>query len=125
METPDNILNLGIGTKEVSSLKPAKVKIVSVATKKVGDKGNKKVSLQVKHPDKAELIEISSVKIETKGKLEISGLWVNLDEDQLIRKGSVLARTLEHFNITKATEFVSKEVDTVLDDKGYLAIKVY
>ena len=123
--TESEILMLGVGTKEVASLKPAKVKIVDVKTVKVGDKGNKKVCLSIKHPDREELVEISSVKIETKGKLEFSGLWVNLDDDNLLRKGSVLARTLEFFNVSSALQLRGKEVDTLQDEKGYLAIKAY
>lgn len=129
MET-DTRLNVGIGTKESVSLKPAKLKILraeiqpvtSTAGKAVGDK----VCLFCKHPDKNEAIEISSVKFESKdGKLKTSGIWFKLDEDGQIIKGSALSVVLNFYDAANVAAMIGKEVDSVLDDSNYLAIKAY
>lgn len=123
METDGNLENTGIGNKEVESLKPAKVAIKSANIEEVGDKGNKKVVCSVKHPDKEEEIKISAVKYAQKDKIKVVGLWVNLDEDKLIRKGSSLATFLVKVGAGNIKELEGKEVDTDLDDKGYLCFK--
>ena len=123
MET--NELEIGIGTKEVESLKPAKVRIVDVVVEEVGKNNNKKVVCTCKHPDREEKIKLSGVKYNLKDKLVTSGLWLNRDEDDLIRKGSALANFMEHIEAKTLLEMVTKEVHTTTDDKGYLCFKAY
>ena len=119
-------LEMGIGTKEAVTLKPAKVKIVSVRIEEVGEKKNKKIVATVKHPDREETIEISSVKFEGKGnKLVVTGLWVNKDEDDLIRKGSALAIFMNHIAAQTLKDIAERECDTTEDEKGYLTFKAY
>lgn len=125
MEETQNELDLGIGTKEISTLKPARLKIESVKIEAVGDKGNKKVVCLCQHPDKEEPINISAVKFEKKDKLEVVGLWVNKDEDQLVRKGSALAVLMNFLGATTISGLTQKEVDTIEDEKGYLCFKSY
>lgn len=125
MEETQNELNLGIGTKELTTLKPARVKIESVKIEAVGDKGNKKVVCLCKHPEKEEPINISAVKFEKKDKLEFVGLWVNRDEDKLVRKGSALAVLMNFLNAKTIIELEQKEIDTIEDEKGYLCFKAY
>lgn len=119
------ILTLETGTKEATTLKPAKVKIVKVEVEEVGEKKNSKLVCSVKHPDKEDEIKISSVKYELKGKLDTVGLWINLDEDKKIRKGSALAVLMSFLEIKKPMELINKEVNTVEDEKGYLCFKAY
>ena len=119
-------LEMGIGTKEAVTLKPAKVKIVSVRIEEVGEKKNKKLVCTAKHPDREETIEMSSVKFEGKGnKLVVVGLWVNQDEDKLIRKGSALAIFMNHIAAQTPKDIAERECDTAEDDKGYLCFKAY
>ena len=119
------ILNNETGTKETTAIKPAKVKIVKVAVEEVGEKGNKKLVCEVKHPDKEDTIKISAVKFETAGKLKSSGLWVNLDEENKIRKGSALAVLMAFVEAKKPVELEGKEVNTTQEDNGYLCFKAY
>ena len=119
-------LEIGIGTKESISLQPATVKIENAEIEKVGDKGNEILKCSVKHPEKEELIKISEAKYENKdGKLVISALWVNKDDDGLLRKGSTLAVFLNSQGAKTPKELIGKEVETLLDEKGYLAFKAY
>lgn len=124
MEEQD-ILNLETGTRESVSLSPKEVKIVQVRIATVGDKGNKKLVCDVKHPDKEETIKISAVKLEQKGKLVVVGLWANLDEESKIRKGSALAEFMKFLNVTKPSDLETKDCNTVEDEKGYLCFKAY
>jgi len=124
-ETQTN-LDLKIGKKEAERLKPEKVKIVKIEIVPIGERKNEKVTCWVKHPNREEEINISSVKYESpKGKLEVSGLWFNKDEDGMIRKGSALAVFLQHTGSETLKQLSDKELDTVLDDNGYLCFKAY
>lgn len=120
-----NELQMGIGTEEATSLKPAKVKIGGVKVEEVGTKKAKKLICVCKHPDKAEDIHLSAVKYENKGKLEVSGLWVNKDSQGLIRKGSALAVFLTALGSSNIDSLRGKEVETAMDEKGYLCFKAY
>lgn len=124
METQD-ILNLKIGEKESVNLKPARIKIVNVTVEEVGEKKNKKIVCNVKHPDKEELIKISSVKFENKGNLSSVGLWYNPDEDNNIRKGSALSVLMNFLNAPTPNDLTDKEIETAEDEKGYLTFKAY
>lgn len=124
MEEQEN-LEIGIGTKEVTKLKPTKVKIVNVKIVPVGEKKNDKVVTTCKHPDKDETIEISSVEYLKNKKAIITGLWLNKDEDELISKGSALAVLLNTLGCTSIVELKEKEIDTVEDERGYLCLKAY
>jgi len=120
----ENKLETGIGTKEAEKLEAKKVKVENVEIRTVKENMEKAV-LVVKHPDKDEPIEISAVKYEKDGKLKVTGLWYKTDEDELIQKGSALAIMLGFYSVNTLKELVGKEVETVLDDKGYLSIKAY
>lgn len=122
-QLPD--LELPIGTKELTGLKSAKVKLLNTKIVEVGEKKNQKVVLIVKHPDRDESVEISAVKYEKKGKLDISGLWLNKDEEGLIRKGSALANFLVFLKCEKINDLPLKECETTEDEKGYLCFKAY
>ncbi len=120
-----NILDMKVGTKESTVVKPAIVKIVKVGIEVVGAKSSEKVVCEVKHPDKEEPIKISSVKYETKGTLKVSGLWLNLDEDKKIRKGSALAVLMATLGCETPRDLVGREINTVEDETGYLVFKAY
>jgi len=116
-------LNKKIGTKELETLKPAKVKIDDVKIEEV--KTNEKLSCLVKYPDRDDQITISSVKYIAKEKLKVSGLWYKEDEDGSIQKGTALAIFLDFVKVKTMKELIGKEVDTMLDEKGYLCFKAY
>ena len=60
-----------------------------------------------------------------KGKLDVVGLWVNLDSKKLLRKDSALVLFLQNVGAANISELNNKEVETVVDEKGYLAFKGY
>jgi len=127
MEETQEKLEKEIGTKEIITLKPAKVKIVQVSLTpvKFGNKTNEKVVFSVKHPDKEELINISSAKILQKDKVKTTGIWFTTDEDGNIQKGSALAEIMTFAGVKKVLEMKDKEYPTTLDDNGYLCFKFY
>ena len=118
-------LQTKIGTEEATTLKPEKVTILNVEVQEVGEKKSKKVVCLCSHPENKEGIHISSVKYEKKGKLEVVGLWFNKDKEDLIQKGSALALFIQNNNAEDIEGLVDKEVETVLDDNGYLTFKNY
>jgi hypothetical protein len=118
-----DMLNIGIGSKERSKLNAAKVKIVDIIVQKI--KTSSKLVCVCKHPERMEAVSISELKYEHNGKLEEVGLWVNLDDDKKIVKGSALAVFLAATKCSTAAELKGKDVETVLDSKGYLCFKCY
>jgi hypothetical protein len=133
METQD-VLKLGIGTKEMMTLKPAKVKIVSVEIKKkTKDDKEMKIPLvliKCKHPDKDELVDFTKVKVEKSGKLEVVTTWLQTDEEDgkvKIQKNSAIARLMKHCNTETLEGLYNKEVDTIeqSSEDHYLCIKAY
>jgi hypothetical protein len=127
METNETLsdLEIGIGSKEATSLQPAKVTILGATVEEVGEKKAKKVVCQVKHPDKEENIKISSMVYLKGNTLENSGTWLNKDEDGLIRKNSALAVLLGKVGASSLADLEGKEIETELDAKGYLTFKAY
>lgn len=125
-ESAENELSLRIGTEEATSLKAAKVRIEDVKIEAVGKNNARKVVCICKHPDKKDgTINISSVKYVKKDKLEVSGIWLNKDSEGKIKKGSALAMFLQHQNAGTMQELKGKEIDTMLDESGYLCFKAY
>lgn len=130
METQD-LLKIGIGTKENVTLKPAKVKIVSVKLKEETNDGRKMSTplayFECKHPDKDELVSISKVKLEKNGKLQVVGIWVQLDEDGKLKKSSAISQILNYLNASTIEETFGKEIETIRqsEDNQYLCLKAY
>jgi hypothetical protein len=124
METP-NLLEIGIGEKELVSLKPAEVEIKEVVVENVGEKQIPKLVCSVKHPNKEELIKISSVKYIRNDKVDETGLWIRKDEDGKIQKGGALAILMQKVGAEKPLDLVNKKVMTDTDKKGYLTFKAY
>ena len=120
---------IGIGNKELISLKPALVKIIGFKIEMQKDKDHKdvgeKVSVICKHPDKTENIEISAVSFKKGKEIKTSGLWFKLDEDKLIPKQSALANFLVFLKANNLDEITGKDAMTELDEKNYLCFKAY
>lgn len=133
METQE-ILKIGIGTKDRASLKPAKVKIVSVTIKdKTNDGKVMKTPLaeiNCKHPDRDELVTMSKVKLERSGKLEVVSTWVQVDEENGVKKivkSSALASLMTYLKANTIEELYNKEIEAVEQSKedNYLCLKAY
>jgi hypothetical protein len=121
---------IGIGTKETATkLQPQKVKIVNYSVEmqktKEGIDVGEKVTFTCKHPAKEELIEISSVAYRKGKEIKTSGTWFKLDTDNCIVKGSATACLISSLKANNLEETRNKEVETELDDKGYLVFKAY
>jgi len=124
-EAPTDDLNIGIGTKETTALKPGIVEVMMVEVETLGKKNSKKLVCTCKHPSKDEPIKISGVKYENKSNLDVQGLWINKDDDGNLRKDSALAALIRKLNVTTPQGINGKEVETVLDGSGYLVFKGY
>lgn len=114
-----------IGTKEAKKIEAKRCVIKEAEIKEMGEKKNPILMLAVKHPDKDDLIKISKVKLIEGTSVKLIGLWVNQDEDGNIQKGSALAKFMSFYSVTILTQLKDLEVDTELDDKGYLCVKAY
>ena len=117
-------LKIGIGNIEPEkvSLKPMKVKIVSVAIEDT--KKARKVVFEVSHPEAKETIHLSSVAYLFDRMVKVTGTWLNLDKEGKLQKGSALVILLQKLGVKTIEESIGKECDTELD-KGYLVFKVY
>jgi len=133
METQE-LMNLGIGTKERSKLKPAKVKIVNVTIKSETNEGKAMktslAELNCKHPDKEELIQITKIKVERNGKLEVVSTWIQTEDEEgtkKIVKSSALALLMTYLKVNTLEELYNKEIDAVEQSKedSYLCLKAY
>jgi len=120
-------LETEIGTEESVNLKAELVKVEEVNIEELDVKGKpvKKVVCRCKHPGAIEPVNISAAKVERSGNLKVGGLWYKFDSENKIQKGSTLATFMTTVKATKLSELVGKEVQTILDDKGYLCFKGY
>lgn len=124
-----NPMDIEIGTQETAKLRPIRVKVVGKKVepqkKKDGTMLGDKVTLICKHPDKDEFIELSSVEYLREKNVKNSALWFTLDGEGKISKNSALATTMNFYGCKKVSDFEGKEIETILDSKGYLTIKAY
>lgn len=127
METQAELeLEIGNIEQEKKTLEPKKVKIVKVSIVEI-EKAKKaeKVNCEVKHPDSEDTITISSVSYLIGRNVLTRGLWFKKDEEGKIQKGSSLAVFLNKVGVKNLKELEGKEVETELDEKGYLCFKAY
>jgi len=129
VQTNEEAMSIGVGTKETVALAAAEVLVSEVAIEEQTDKTGKrigdKIVLTCKHPDKDELIKISSVKYEKNNQIKVTGIWFNKDEEGKIQKGSALALMMDKLVAKTINDFKGKSLPTTQDAKGYLCIKVY
>jgi len=127
MEAQDK-LSIGIGTAEgKTKLSATAVKVISVNTEAVTfqDKTWDAVVVLVKHPESEEPIGLKKLKFEKEGKLKTVGISLSLDKDAKISKVSALASLLNYYKCVSLKSLVGKDLQTALDEKGYLVIKAY
>ena len=97
---------------------------VKVVNNSEGKEIGNKLVLKVKHPDVPEM-ELSKVKYEKNKKLTESGLWISKDKDGKIPFLSALAHLLKHYHCSNISDLQNKEIDTVIDENGYVIAKAY
>ena len=128
-----DILNAKTGNQEVpkNTVKPAKVKIVSVVVKDK-NKDDKKMDtpllqFMVKHPEKDDLISITKVKYIDGEKALVKGFWVQKDEEGNFFKGSTIDLILKKLNCETLADTYGLEIDTIEESKDspYLCLKAY
>jgi hypothetical protein len=133
MENAQNILNAKVGNREMpkGTVKPAKVKIVSVVVK-TKDKNDKQMTtpllqFMVKHPSKEELLNISKIKYLDGDKLVAQSFWAKKDENENFFKGSSVDKLLSVLKVSSLAETYGLEIDTVEEgkDSQYLCLKAY
>ena len=127
METQENIGTLTIGTKETEKMKlePKTVKIVDFKIEHIEKAKSDKVCFEVKHPDREETLGISAVSTLVDKQVITTGTWLNYDDDKLIVKNSSLSYLLNNLGAKNLNETKGKEIETELDEKGYLCFKAY
>lgn len=133
METQE-ILKIGIGTKDKQTLKPSKVSIVSVLFKTKTNDGKEMktplVEIMCKHPDREEPLAFTKVKLERNGKLEVVSTWLQIDEEEGVKKlskSSALARLMKYLGANTMEELVGKQVEAIEQSREdeYLCLKAY
>ena len=122
-----DVLDTTIGT-EKPSLEPKKVIVVGAKTDKVKssvkDFGDKLV-LICKHPDAEEPINLSSIRYLEKNIIKHSGLWLKKDSDGKLPSRSAIAFLLRFVNKPTINSMIGLELDTLVDETGYLVIKAF
>ena len=121
------IMNTPIGTKdqEKKKLDPAKVKIVKVRVELVEKAKRNKAIFTCKYPDREETLDISAVSFLDGKNVKTVGTWINLDEEDKLQKGTGLTVFIAKLGANNLSECEGKEIETELDDSGYLVFKAY
>ena len=121
-----NDLEIPLGTTESVKIEAKPVTVLSVRVDTIEKAKAKKAIFTCKHPDMQDFIDISATKFIAKDdKISTSGTWYNLDKEGKIQKGSALFALLSHYACLNLKAIEGQTVNTILDDKGYLAIKAY
>ena len=127
-----NILDREVGEDkpqlEAKKVKVKEIKVDVVTFRKEAKEITKtKVKLMCEHPDsKDKQIELSGVKYEVSDKIKVSALWGDsLDSDGKTPYNSALAIMLRFYKCKTLNDMVNKEIDTTVNDEGYLLVKAY
>lgn len=118
-----------VGDIEVEKLEAKKITVLSVTIetqkKKTGEVVGEMAHFKCKHPDKDDPIDVSKVQYLKNKKVTESGLWYGEDKEGNIQKGSALAQVINHYKAKDLESFVGQELETELNESGYLSIKAY
>ena len=120
-------LDTPIGTEEAVKLEPKPVKVTSIEVEqhKFGDREADQLVVMVKHPDKQEPFQIYNVSYQ-KGKIiKTVGFTIYYDSTGKILKGTAIAELLRTMNCDTIRKLIGKEIQTVMSEKNYLALKAY
>ena len=122
-------LDKTIGTKENVKLQDGSFTVKSVSVevvkKKTGEPVGEKVVISIEHPDSQDLVALSSALYLKNKSVKQSALWYQEDSEGNIPKNSALAEVMRYYKVSTIRQFQGKNIQTELDDKGYLAIKAY
>ncbi len=131
-ESQEDLLDKKVGTLEPEKLKPGKIVVKDISIQQQMKKGTDKpvgkiVNFMCKHPDKEDLIKLTKVlfRKDEKESVKESGLWYNEDKENNIQKGSALAVLMSFNNVSTLKELENKELETELNEAGYLCFKAY
>ncbi len=131
-ESQEDLLDKKVGTLEPEKLKPGKVVVKDISIQQQMKKGTDKpvgklAMFMCKHSDKEELIKLTKVlwRKDEKESVKESGLWYNEDKIKDIQKGSPLAVLMNYNNVSTLKELENKELETELNEAGYLCFKAY
>lgn len=131
-ESQEDLLDKKVGTLEPEKLKPGKIVVKDISIQQQMKKGTDKpvgkiVNFMCKHPDKEDLIKLTKVlfRKDEKESVKESGLWYNEDKENNIQKGSALAVLMSYNNVSTLKELENKELETELNEAGYLCFKAY
>ena len=120
----------GIGTKEIKKLEPKPCKVLGVGmvalnNKKHPGKMIEKIVFKCEYPGRESPIEFSDCELIQNKEVIIKPTWYFEDEDKNIQQGSTLANVLLFYNAPTLKDMVGKTVQTALDARGYLCLRVY
>lgn len=121
-------LDIGVGTEEGSTKLPAKpVKVVSltIAKKEFAGKETDQLHLMVKHPDKEEPFPLYGVSYQKGSSIKSVGFTLYYDSQGKLLKSTAPAEVLRIYNLASLRDMLNKEFPTVINAKGYLALKAY
>jgi hypothetical protein len=133
-ETNEKIEMIDVPMTDIGEDKPAitakrivieDVKLIKDIKKKDGTIIGDKIVCLCRHPDNKELLSLSKVKYEKDGKIESSALWYRTDSDGKIPYKSALACLLRFKGKKQIKDLKGEQMETALDDEGYLILKGY
>lgn len=87
--------------------------------KKIG----RKIILTVLHPERE--LELSKVRFQDGDKIKEGGIWLLINEDKQIEGRSALAKLLNFYQCEKLGDLIGKNIETTIDDNGYLIVRAY
>lgn len=100
----------------IESFKPVEVKSKD---KIIG----RKLEISVRHPDFKEPLKMSSAKFQQGDKLVTAGLW--LKDDNTIGYRTALGAILKILKKTKLKDIAGEQIETTIDENGYLIFRAY
>ena len=106
---------------------PKLCKVIRVETEKVKNEkvDSVCVNMYVKHPDRDNELKLSRVIYLHDKQIKESALWLKKDSKGKIANNTALAQMLKFYNFVVVGDSIGKEINTALDNKGYICIKAY
>ena len=89
----------------------------------INTKEQHKVSFVLEKEDKQ--VKCNSTRFLQNKKVKDSGIWLKYDNEHKILFRSALGNLLRFYKKNKIKDLIGNQVDTVLQESGYLAIKAY
>lgn len=127
MDNKDLKLSVGVGTEEGGKLeaKPVKVVGLDVQPHDFNGKSSDQLVVMVEHPDKPKPFQLYSVSYQKGNAIKSVGFTLYYDSEGKLLKGTAPAEVLRIFNLPNLKAMEGKEFPTVVNAKGFLALKAY